>query len=156
VGRRMPAFALVDRYGWKLLPASVPNSILWRQALSERTLFQSCGPRTTLRVKTQSSPFRRQYCEAQISSEIRRNCLNGPRRRTLPQRSWGTGRYPCGRVAARLLLFSSRGPRLRQDDAGAAVSSRGSPERREGLLHHAFRDQTGVAKSGAIARLVAR
>jgi RNA polymerase sigma factor (sigma-70 family) len=38
-------------------------------------------------VKTESSPFWRQYCEAQINPEIRHNCLNRPRRRTLPQRS---------------------------------------------------------------------
>ena len=32
----------------------------------------------------------------------------------------------------------------------------GATARREGLLYHAFRDQTGVAQSGAITRLVAR
>jgi hypothetical protein len=42
-----------------------------------------------------------------------------------------------GGVAARRFLFSSRRLRLRQDDAGASVSSRGSTPRREGLLHHA-------------------
>jgi circadian clock protein KaiC len=71
----------------------------------------------------------------------------------MPQRSRGTGRYPRGRVAARWLLFSSRGPGLWQDDAGASVSPGGTTARREGLLHHAFGDQTGVAQSGTITRL---
>src|SRR5258706_11860024 len=120
------------------------------------SVLSKLQPRTRLPVTTRSSPVRDQYCEAQINPEIRQNCLNRPRRRTLPERSRGTGRYPRGWVAARLLLFSSRGPRLRQDDTGASVSSRGSPARREGLLHHAFRDQTRVVQSGAITRLVPR
>src|SRR4029450_4071200 len=92
-------------------------------------------PRTKLPVITRSSPVRHQYCEAQINPEIRPVCLNRPPRRTLPQRSRGTGRYPRGRLAARLLLFSSRGPGLREDDAGASVSPCGITARREEMLY---------------------
>ena len=125
-------------------------------SLSERALFLNCSSKAKLPMTLKSSPFWHPYCEAQIKPEIRRNCPKPPRRRTLPQRSRGTGRHPCGRVAARLLLFSSRGPGFWQDHAGASVSPRGTTARREGLLYYTFRDQTGVAQSGAIARLVAR
>jgi hypothetical protein len=125
-------------------------------SLSERALFLNCSSKAKLPMTLKSSPLWHPYCEAQINPEIRRNCLKAPRRRTLPQRSRGTGCHPCGRVAARLLLFSSRGSGFWQDDAGASVSPRGNTARREGLLYHAFRDQTGVAQSGAITWLVAR
>ena len=125
-------------------------------SLSEPALFLNCSSKTKLPMTLKSSPFWHPHCEAQINPEIRHNCLKVLRRRTLPQRSRGTGRYSCGRAAARLFLFSSRGPRLWQDHTGASVSPRGTTARREGLLYHAFRDQTGVAQSGAITWLVAR
>ena len=123
--------------------------------LSDRALFLNCSFKTKLPMTIKSSPFWHPYCEAQIKPEIRHNCLNPPRRRTLLQRSRGTRRYRWRQISARLRLFTSRRSGLRQNDAGTSVSPRGTTERREGLLRHAFRDQTGVAQSGSITRLVA-